>query len=515
MLSVTFQLAMQLGRCSFLNMSLKSILAILILITTNQKWVLGDDNYIITKNLYDKLFSGNYSSEVLPICEKGGIVNISIDTALRELVEINEKFQTLKLKIWVRLNWTDCNLQWNPSDFNDLDRIYVNYDHIWTPDITLYEGISEFGSMPQVKDYRAEILSEGLVSYNFPSTITTACSIDVTFFPFDIQKCDLTFGSWIYGGNHLAVYRYSSTADTSSFLDHNEWHLVSMDTERVERYYNCCEYPFSKVVFHLVIQRESKFYLITIIFPCILVTSLTFIGFCLPPSCSEKISLQITVLLSITVFLLLIQDKLPSSSDTFPIIAYFFTSSMLLVCVACIMAGVVLFVYYKRLSGKEVPNILKTIFLRYLSKVFCVKHEECISKDINVAAVFGEVRERRMSSVFLKDAMRRRDSLPSRKCQKIMHEDIPEESNSVSLPLTRNNSNTERYEKGHIPPRESISSVFGEIEKTIEKNKVKVNEVENIVHEWVHLAHVLDRFFLACYIIIFVGNGIIFTILFS
>ncbi|XP_062599058.1 neuronal acetylcholine receptor subunit alpha-10-like [Saccostrea cucullata] len=482
----------------------------LILNIVNVECVRGNDNYIITKGLYDKLFSGNYSSDILPICDKGETVNITISTALREVVEINEKFQTLKLKIWVRFNWRDCNLQWNSSLFDDVDLIHVPYEKIWIPDITLYEGTSEFGSMPQVKDYRAAISSDGQVQYNFPSTVTTACSIDVTYFPFDIQRCSLTFGSWIHSMKHLGVYQSSASADTSAFLNHNEWRLISMESNRLVSYYNCCAYPYSKVSFQLVIKREPKFYIITIIFPCILVTSLAFIGFCLPPSCSEKISLQITVLLSITVFLLLIQDKLPSSSDTFPVIAYFFTASMILVCVACIMAGLVLFTYYKRLSGKAVPKILRKIFLNVLSDVFCVNYEECVSKDINVSAVFSEVRERRMSSVYLKDALRRRESFASKKIQKQMHEDIPEESSVLSIPLSLKNG-----DNGHISRRESLSSVFVEAEKNKDKNHDNLKDLEKVIHEWVHLAHVIDRFCLACYTMIYFTVAVTFIVLYS
>lgn len=482
----------------------------------NAKCVHGMDHYVITKDLYDKLFNGSYSVDVLPVCGIDDTMNITIDAALREVIDVQEKFQTLKLKLWVRLNWTDCRLVWNPSDFNNQDQIYVPYHKIWTPDITLYEGISEFGSLPGMKDYRASIFSDGTVQYNFPSTVTTACAIDVTYFPFDLQNCKLAFGSWIYSGKHLEVFASSSSADVSTYIKNNEWHLISMTSEKIVHFYNCCQYPFSEIAFNLSIQREPKFYIITIIFPCILVTSLTFIGFFLPPSCSEKISLQITVLLSNSVFLLLIQDQLPPSSETFPVIAYFFTSSMLLVCLACIMAGIVLFVYYLRQSGREVPHICQTIFLRHLSKVFCIRYEECIAKDISVAAVYGELKERRMSSVLLKDAMRNRDSFIARKSQKIKHEDIPEEGSNASLPLTsRNNSDSNPITTGQLPNRDSYSSVFADDNVLKDKRRTTPNNLETVIHEWVHLAHVVDRLFLICYFMIYLTNGIIFIFLFS
>lgn len=43
-------------------------------------------------------------------------------------------------------------------------------------------------------------------------------------------------------------------------------------------------------------------------------------GFLLPPESGEKVSLEVTVLLSQAVFLLVISDFLPPSADNFPII---------------------------------------------------------------------------------------------------------------------------------------------------------------------------------------------------
>lgn len=43
-------------------------------------------------------------------------------------------------------------------------------------------------------------------------------------------------------------------------------------------------------------------------------------GFLLPPESGEKVSLEVTVLLSQAVFLLVISDFLPPSADNFPIL---------------------------------------------------------------------------------------------------------------------------------------------------------------------------------------------------
>ena len=56
------------------------------------------------------------------------------------------------------------------------------------------------------------------------------------------------------------------------------------------------------------------YYVFNLLVPCILIASITLLGFLLPVDSGEKVSLGITVLLSLTVFLLLIAQSMPPSS---------------------------------------------------------------------------------------------------------------------------------------------------------------------------------------------------------
>ena len=54
--------------------------------------------------------------------------------------------------------------------------------------------------------------------------------------------------------------------------------------------------------------------------PCALITAVALLVFCLPPETGEKISLGITVLLSLCVFLLMMSERMPATSETIPLI---------------------------------------------------------------------------------------------------------------------------------------------------------------------------------------------------
>ena len=55
-------------------------------------------------------------------------------------------------------------------------------------------------------------------------------------------------------------------------------------------------------------------------FPCILTSAVAALTFMLPVESGEKISLEITVLLSLAVFMLVVSESMPPSSDNLPII---------------------------------------------------------------------------------------------------------------------------------------------------------------------------------------------------
>ena len=57
--------------------------------------------------------------------------------------------------------------------------------------------------MPGRPDYRVTITNTGIMSYNFPTVLKSVCRVNVRYFPFDTQRCQLQFGSWSHHGFEL------------------------------------------------------------------------------------------------------------------------------------------------------------------------------------------------------------------------------------------------------------------------------------------------------------------------
>ena len=118
----------------------------------------------------------------------------------------------------------------------------------------------------------------------------------------------------------LDVTNRSAAGDIASFVTNSEFDITRMPLKRNVVIYNCCPEPYPDVTFYIHLKRKPMFYVLNLLFPCILITTVALLGFLLPPDAGEKISLEITVLLSLAVFLLVVSETLPATSETFPYI---------------------------------------------------------------------------------------------------------------------------------------------------------------------------------------------------
>jgi len=81
--------------------------------------------------------------------------------------------------------------------------------------------------------------------------------------------------------------------------------------------------PFPDVTFTVHIRRRTLYYMYNVVFPCVIMSALTLLVFCLPPDSGEKVTMGITVLLSFSVFLLRMGEDLPETSEFIPLLSKF------------------------------------------------------------------------------------------------------------------------------------------------------------------------------------------------
>ncbi len=53
---------------------------------------------------------------------------------------------------------------------------------------------------------KAKLTAEGKVKWRPPASLKSSCTMDVRYFPFDEQKCEMKFGSWTYNLNEVSFF---------------------------------------------------------------------------------------------------------------------------------------------------------------------------------------------------------------------------------------------------------------------------------------------------------------------
>ncbi|XP_035669364.1 neuronal acetylcholine receptor subunit alpha-3-like [Branchiostoma floridae] len=307
-------------------------------------------------HLVDRLLSG-YNTDARPVKNSSSPVTVAIDIALAQLINVNDRQQDIMVNIWMRQYWTDEFLSWNPDDYYGLDVVRIQSSAIWRPDIVIYNGIFAEG-YAELPDTKVTITSDGSVTYLYPFTFKAACKINVEDFPYDTQTCPLKFGSWSYDGLAIDVVNKSSHGDLE--FEHNGiWTVIDLPAQRNVVTYPASEVPYPDVTFHVVIQRQSLFYVFFIFFPSVLIVFISLISFMLPPETGEKLSLSITMLLSLVVYMQLVNTTLPTTSRYIPLVGRFFGATIIIVAMTTMLSIFVISLHFSNPNPKPPPSWLK------------------------------------------------------------------------------------------------------------------------------------------------------------
>lgn len=162
--------------------------------------------------------------------------------------------------------------------------------------------------------------ANGTVLWPVPVKLKSSCKVDITYFPFDDQRCMLRFGSWIYSGEWLTFSSSLESLELVNYMDNSEWELIAVFYEQSERTYACCPESHPDISFILHMRRRTFYYIFNIIVPCIMLSVLTLLTFWIPMTSGEKVSLGLSVFLAFSMFMLLIAEEVPATSESVPLI---------------------------------------------------------------------------------------------------------------------------------------------------------------------------------------------------
>jgi len=305
----------------------------------------------------------DYEKQERPVYNESDAVKLTFGLDLQQIIDLDEKNQILTTNIWLNLNWQDTNLRWNSSDHGGIQDIRIPPWKLWIPDLLMYNSADE--AFDGTYQTNVVVSSDGWCNYIPPGLFKSTCKVDITWFPFDEQDCDMKFGSWTYDGFKIDLRKKSDTAELGEYVSNGEWQLLDVPAERHKKMYECCPAPYLDITYTLKIRRRTLYYFFNLIVPCVLIASMAVLGFTLPPDSGEKLSLGVTILLSLTIFLNTVSAIIPITSDS-PLIGTYFNCIMFMVASSVVTTIMILNYHHRLADTHEMPNWVRLLFLQWI-----------------------------------------------------------------------------------------------------------------------------------------------------
>ncbi|XP_051745594.1 5-hydroxytryptamine receptor 3A-like isoform X1 [Ctenopharyngodon idella] len=253
-------------------------------------------------------------------------VNVTITSMQYETLSFDTKNMQMSSRVKVNMMWTDQELEWNDT-ISNAKAVMLPVDKIWTPELVLDNAI-DVTVKPYTND--VQVTRNGTVDYAVILFIAVSCNdINLFSYPFVKGKCSVAINGWNQSFCELNLTQPTNISNVGGIQ--GEWETVSVTVEQDETFQNrrylsvsLSISPFSAVV--------------TLILPSILIMLADLVTFALPVQGGERNNLKVTLVLSFTMFLLILNDHLSSGGRCSPILHYHFCFCLVNLVLSMVMS---------------------------------------------------------------------------------------------------------------------------------------------------------------------------------
>ncbi|XP_060946765.1 5-hydroxytryptamine receptor 3A-like [Limanda limanda] len=239
-----------------------------------------------------------------------------------QTLSVDTKNLRLISRLQASLNWIDPELAWNTSIY-DYEEVILPVDKIWTPEIHVTNGI-----LTTMKHSSVDLLvfSNGTVKHSVIINAEVNCEVNLFNYPFASDECPVAIQAWsVDGCGTILKLGHLRNADSTQ----GDWqtNYVVLQKKRDDRNY---------IMVSLSIKYLNPF--ITLLLPSILIVLADVVSFALPLGCGERNSFKVTLVLSFTLFLGILNDRLPGDGQCSPIIRTHFCVCLVLLVLSMLVS---------------------------------------------------------------------------------------------------------------------------------------------------------------------------------
>ncbi|ESP01300.1 hypothetical protein LOTGIDRAFT_112016 [Lottia gigantea] len=452
--------------------------------------------------VYDLLEKTGYNPLIRPVENVSQSLLVNFSLALSQIINVNEKEQVMKTNVWLQIYWYDYQLAWDPADYSNIEVFRIRPESVWTPDIVLFNNAD--GHYEVSYKSNCVIYNTGEVNWIPPAIYQSSCSIDVLYFPFDQQTCLMKFGSWTFRGNSLNyVFKNGNNKlDFTDYLKSGTWDIIDCPGEIVNVTDPSTGQLEQQIIFKIILRRKTLFYTVNLIIPCVLISFVSVCVFALPADAGEKITLCISILLALVVFLLLISKILPPSLKI-PLIAKYLLFTFIMNIIAIFSTVVIINRNYRTPRTHRMPDWVRIVFLKYMPIFLFMKRpdhdERWKKKSFSPPPSYQPTPETRRVNLNM-----RTSELMELTEMHHPHCRLNTKLNSMERP-TQGNSDEHDNKVINMTPELFRAT---EAVRFIYQHLRTEEDYETILDDWKYMARVLDRLMLVIFLTVTFGGTV-------
>lgn len=284
----------------------------------------------------------NYLPTVRPATELNKPVHVQLMLDLMRIDELDATKETMTTTFMLVQTWKDPRLAWNTSLYGGVKSIRLRERNIWLPDIQV---ANQAPGLSLTSEALPLITYDGTVVYVPYKTVPTYCSMDLTLFPFDTQKCSIKFTPWTHNALEidLGLYgHYLNTTDQMKIPSEGrsgfQWELLEGKATMSSLKFDCCPEKYSYFEVSLQMKRNTNFYRYVVTWPSVVACFLVPFLFAIPSDSSQKITYGLALMLFESIIILPFAETNSFDHKTVPNIAIFHLITLILTSTSLLLS---------------------------------------------------------------------------------------------------------------------------------------------------------------------------------
>ncbi|KAK3106060.1 hypothetical protein FSP39_011792 [Pinctada imbricata] len=292
-----------------------------------------------------------YNKKIFPRSDQTENITVDVKFYLIAITDFDELGGQMESVGYIVVKWTNDFLTWNTPA--NLTQVLLPQENFWLPSMVVSNSVQSLNEQGH-KSYRVKVKNTGECEWIVGVVSRTACPVDVSYYPFDKQECEVIFNPWGYNDNQISLMSSETEVDLSHYMGNVEWDITSTAIE--SKSISSSSY----LKFKINISRIPGFFLVNMVVPILILGLLNGLVFLLPADSGERVGFAITAFLTFAVFLTMVSENLPKAAQPMSLLCYFLTLMLVMSAISTLITIMTMRVYHQD-ADSDVPKWLRHV----------------------------------------------------------------------------------------------------------------------------------------------------------